>query len=803
MVLVSKLLFLMMAQVSISVGAKRVRSVEDDDDDVVVDLLKKRLKESKPWSSLLSGDTLFDLGRGLSVAGADAGEEVWNLYGWIGRREEQAFFASFKSFSMFNNSNAEPDDVARKLTRAYALHWGVIDTLKEKHYCFSDCDYRGANILLGLMAQKPGTYAENSVLGEAVAEQLHLNNFVLPDKVGAKTFSSVQGIVQLQFGNSLFKCDLQKGGKMTFSLHLEGNSNGFAGDEDIQATLDVTFTVSAHPVLDGNESGCVDLGSWENGIFRYFVPSCRVTSVYGKILDGQNPLYIESKNGSVWLEHEISQVRPNTLQEARILRELSMKQLHAPQYVERCCLTLIDSNDEYAISASRVVDMDSGKTIKAVALVQRGKEKPIVYSALFNHDKSKQYRSASTGILFSTKWFLKLQSETERSTIELQISATFQKQEFVSMLASPSYWNGIVNVEGVVQSEGEQVESVSGMGFLKCYGKRNLKETASFFRTLRSSSILPLEKERLFRTTFDEILTEPQVISSLSSISVILQMQGFCLSQTQKYVLSVFFATYNIIYHSCDVKTIEQALEWCYGKWMGFVSLSSISYSTVFIRAFGLQELRHALMCSGYKQVLDKFHNCLCIDIVNPSSTGFLSNSCSNCVVPDIPNTGTESSALDVAAATAAFHGTFDEGKSLNTGSLRLLYLCEGAPFFWRYQQSLQKVSISLFIESKTKTLKLEQSSFLMNYSLELPLNGREIEWECMGRGRMISKAVLLSEGIGIYLETQVHHGVERIWYSVDNTGDRKMLKESIYFFAQLGDKAPTTCLVRNYSLRN
>eukprot|EP00796_Vickermania_ingenoplastis_P005332 gene5332-3831_t len=773
-----------------SVGVqKRAREEEDE----VIVKLQQRLAAARPISTLLSRDTLFSIGRGTAVGGADAAQERWSLHGWIDRSTDLAFCASFQSQSLPFDSNETADEAVAMLSRASCVYWAIIDVPRKKVFRCCEVDNRGAVAVMAVMTQSPGLFFENNYLGEAVAEQLHFNNMVIPDHCAEKGGSSASGVVDVKLGDCCFKCVRQKNSRMGFNLKLEGQTNeGLAPEKEMKIFLEVAFLTDTNPVLDG-EHGIVSNGAWEENGFRYFIPSSRITRARLRIgRPSAPPIFDNNKirHGSVWIDHEIRRVRPNTLQEMRILQNLSYNRVLSPHYTERCCLTLFYDEDVH-ISAQRVVNSLTGKTSHTFALLQPNKGVPLTCTVDFTHIKTKQYRSPVTGLLYSTSWSLSLRNTAEDLCIDVTLCAEVDEQEFVSVLANPSFWKGTVTVNGCIFMKGKPKSEVMGMGFMTVQGRRTLADTDQLFDMLRSAGIASLKTTKMSVSTLEEANKSDDVVVGASSIATVLHVQGFTVKETHKVVIINFLSTYLFICQHHEAERVAEALDWCHEKWMRFTTLSPPDYLMIFIRGFMLRELRQLLELQCTALIMPLKAQVSALDLVTPSYLGRLNRALAPELPPTVDLSHSAPSSLDCAVASAAFSGQWKEVKSLAVGSLRNLLLHEGGSFFWRYHQSLLNLTVFLNFPADSKVLHVKQTSFMLNYTICIPVDGSEVTWECLGRGEMKSRAILLANGKEIYVETRMQSGVEKLWFC---TGDDKTLKEKIFFFSHEDDQTPVSC---------
>jgi predicted secreted hydrolase len=85
--------------------------------------------------------------------------------------------------------------------------------------------------------------------------------------------------------------------------------------------------------------------------------------------------------------------------------------------------------------------------------------------------------SARTGCAYSTKWKLNI----PKIKCELNMEAVFNNQEFITLISRPSFWEGRMNVHGLMNDQ-----IVSGYAFFECNGTNNkvLKSLDYFFKRM-------------------------------------------------------------------------------------------------------------------------------------------------------------------------------------------------------------------------------------------------------------------------------------------------------------------------------
>ena len=84
----------------------------------------------------------------------------------------------------------------------------------------------------------------------------------------------------------------------------------------------------------------------------------------------------------------------------------------------------------------------------------------------------KRWRSKRSFNTYVTEWRMRV----PEADIDLNFKATFEDQEFVTVISKPAFWEGRVDVKGTVK--GEEVE---GLGFVERSGYASVEDLESFF----------------------------------------------------------------------------------------------------------------------------------------------------------------------------------------------------------------------------------------------------------------------------------------------------------------------------------
>lgn len=784
--------------------------------------LRTRLRANWPAdiihnkSDHLTGKTLRELFGTHERAHDNCGEERWHVTGRFGKGRRFGICATFRTTTVISDDN--PPEEGATLTNLAVLHWAIADHSSKKYYRFTEVDHRAAVLLSELIAQDE--LVADPHVTQAVVEQLNRDALVLPDRLlPGPTFARTAEL-DLQYGASSWK-QLPRPGVTepssttdslpVYELHLEGCTFE-TGDEDmdaeVKATVDLHIQPRAGPMLDGDR-GVISYGDWEDDAFCYAVPNCRLVGGSIRLTRASDDLEIardlDVKDGSFWMEHAFGKAVPRTRPESHLLRARRQPRLSegetATNLVERCQLRLLRIPQD-TICLTRVLDAKTGATLQQYAVVQSAARKDAFYhtdGVSLEAEPSKQFRSKETGLLYSTGW--KVHTPTHGGArLEVTLKANFAEQEFVTTLAQPSFWEGTVWMEGTLHNADGTKEEVVGEGVMWCQGRRQGQESSRLFDMMRNVATVPMEKLDVGKLTSWEAIADGPALSALSTVSVILSMQEITLSDAHKVVLAAMLGVYGYIFHHPgDSEKVNDALEWCQGKWASFFGTAPINYRTLLIRAFMLRELGALLhlKCADWVPA-----EAVALDIVNPSSHGRPEDQTDLSAGLEFPSQqllSQPASALELSQLKAVLDGRWVSNAGLTRGSVNSVLLKQGVGVLQRNLVGKTSPTLLLYVDRDKEEVQITTITLVDKTQRVVQLSCQEYEWVCPARGPVRSRACVLAAGRQLYVETHVRGGVERTWYVIQDEG--KTLLRHISFYASPNTATPSASCVLGFTI--
>lgn len=118
---------------------------------------------------------------------------------------------------------------------------------------------------------------------------------------------------------------------------------------------------------------------------------------------------------------------------------------------------------------------------------------PYVFCLPFR--SGKEWTSVRTFSSYPTQWRL----SSESFGFDLTLKASFNDQEFVTIIAKPAFWEGRVEVEGTYKGS-----SVTGLGYIERNGFNVLSDLKKFFKAVGKEVRAAVRYVYPDNPTFDE-----------------------------------------------------------------------------------------------------------------------------------------------------------------------------------------------------------------------------------------------------------------------------------------------------------
>ena len=328
-------------------------------------------------------------------------------------------------FASFFRIILEIDEETGTPRYAHALNWAVSDPESGKYYAESRVDRCAPEV--GLNRLERGEWKTDPLLRQALREVLERGQVPHPDRLIEGPIVVEQKKLSLDYGGNRF-CKLEDGG---YRLTL------FNDEENVGCEL--VFHPQKKPVLHG-DNGIVR-GVMGEDMFYYFIPRCRVEGTIN-IGGASSPL----KEGSGWYDHEFA--IPGEEAEENVYREQNV----AWNWIS------VQLDNGYEVTAYDLFDGASeGRCCACWAIVvdPAGNRRQ---APSFLFESLDSWTSARTFMEYPTRWRL----DIPEMRLSLSVEAEFERQEFITLISEPSFWEGRVNVSGVMYGD-----AVTGLGFVE------------------------------------------------------------------------------------------------------------------------------------------------------------------------------------------------------------------------------------------------------------------------------------------------------------------------------------------------
>src|SRR5262245_30027393 len=328
-------------------------------------------------------------------------------------------------FASFFRIILEVDEETGAPRYAHALNCAISDPASGKYYADSRVDQCAPEV--GLKRLDRGEWKTDPLLRQALREILERGQVPHPDRLIEGPVVVDQKKLSLDYGGNRFR-KLEDG---SYKLSL------FNDEESVGCEL--IFHPQKGPVRHG-DNGIVR-GVMGEDMFYYFIPRCRVEGAIN-IGGASSPL----KEGSGWYDHEFA--IPGEEAEENVYREQNV----AWNWIS------VQLDNGYEVTAYDLFDGASeGRCCACWAIVvdPAGNRRQ---APSFLFESLDSWTSARTFMEYPTRWRL----DIPEMRLSLSVEAEFERQEFITIISEPSFWEGRVKISGAMCGE-----TVTGLGFVE------------------------------------------------------------------------------------------------------------------------------------------------------------------------------------------------------------------------------------------------------------------------------------------------------------------------------------------------
>jgi len=379
----------------------------------------------------------------------------------------------FAAFFRMRKATKKPTDAPEWV---YSLTWALSDPSAKAYYPDSRVDRSAPAV--GLERIKSGRGSKDDRLNRAMREVLERDVVPEPDRAFDKEPFISSDKLELDFAGARFE-KLENG---TYRLRLQNDRT--------PCGCDLTFTLKK-PAIRHGEDGVVK-GHGGEDMFYYFVPRCEVR---GEVTVGG---ITRPARGTGWYDHEFgghapppkdaaapkpgAPSKPEQAKEGQILASQQQVDV-AWNWVG---LQLDDGSD---VSAYALVRLDTGEARwqRAVLIDAKGERRSLGDLKL---TPGASWRSTRTFHEYPTSWKL----EVPEARLALELTASFDDQEFITVISKPAFWEGRVAVTGTIDGR-----AVTGTGYLERSGFEPIKTLDDYFSAVGEevrksvAAVLPLD----------------------------------------------------------------------------------------------------------------------------------------------------------------------------------------------------------------------------------------------------------------------------------------------------------------------
>jgi len=331
---------------------------------------------------------------------------------------------------------------------SHALTWAICDPKSESYHSEVLLESDSPEMILKSMQKGKGM--KDKILRKAFMEVLEKGNVPLPDKLFSTDPNVSTEELDLDYETSTLKKDSEGRYVLTAKHSVD----------DLGLTL--TFNPKKAAVRHGDHG--VVPGHEGDEMFYYFIPRCGVdgtVTINGKECKVQ---------GQGWYDHEFGGHAGKEFNNIDIKRDSSM------DYAWNWVAAQLDDNSE--VTAAVLIDPANNEVldVKAVVVDSKGVRSQfdgkdgVVFEVSGKEDA---WCSVKTFRSYPTAFHLTVPG----ADMELDITATFADQEFVSLIAKPAFWEGRCDVSGTIAGK-----KTKGLAFIERNGFGGQVQILKFFK---------------------------------------------------------------------------------------------------------------------------------------------------------------------------------------------------------------------------------------------------------------------------------------------------------------------------------
>lgn len=371
-----------------------------------------------------------------------------------------SFFSSFFRLAIGKKENSNDFNFAHSLT------WAFIDETDKKYWPVSFLSSSAPYV--GLKTIENGDNKRDELLQNAVKEIFGKNTVPLPDKIFKNEPELANDQLHLKYDRNIFYKD--NNGHYHLELH----------NEEKALTLKLKFEPQMSPVRHG-DNGEVK-GTAGEDMFYYFIPMNKVS---GTLIINDELIDL---NGTGWYDHEFAKEKksiPGEDYEVDLLHDIAWNWVSLQ----------LDNGSQ--LSAYDLFDVTNNNESAGKWAVYAKSKDETIHPTGFDFIPQEYWTSSRTFTKYPISWKLSLPEHG----IDLNIKAVFEKQEFITLISEPAFWEGKILAEGTVNGK-----PVSGKGFIEISGFGNVRKMEDFFKAVTKETRKAINKLLPLNPTDEEFI---------------------------------------------------------------------------------------------------------------------------------------------------------------------------------------------------------------------------------------------------------------------------------------------------------
>ena len=328
-----------------------------------------------------------------------------------------------------------------KKSYAHALNWAITDVESGEYHTDVLLDKDSPQMVLSQL-KKGVRVVKDKKIRDAMEEVLEKGNVPRPDRMFDQNPRVSKSSLDIDFQDAQMN-KLSNGEYEIRACHGEDKSTGFR----------LTFRAQK-PAIRHGANGVVK-GHDGDDMFYYFIPRM---SVGGHVnIKGKRHAVA---SGQGWYDHEFGGAKPEEGKDSM-------------DYAWNWAAVQLDNGVD--ITAAVLINPEDQTVMETRTVVVGAKGEREQYARMSLEPVGEQWTSCRTFRTYPLHWKLKI----PEANTELEISATVEDQEFMTLIAKPAFWEGRCDVHGTFKGQ-----KVSGLCYVERNGFDEMPQLMDFFKAV-------------------------------------------------------------------------------------------------------------------------------------------------------------------------------------------------------------------------------------------------------------------------------------------------------------------------------